>query len=320
MALAHESDDSGSCAAPKASIAAICEWTCFGRTAVIDALKVLESAHLIVLSKEVGRSRACQIDLQEVAARCVDPSATRTTTRTRDVPVTGEPVRQADGYVGANPSASRMGAEDTRPPNVPVCQPDPSASRTGESVLTDAPGGRVDADPSASRTTPIREPDGSGPNPSASRMGQSELRAVCIPSSSTSSVNQQERTPSFCVELELTGGEGGIPEPVLFMPLVGGAHWPVTRTYFGELGAAFPGVDVKAELLRARLWCDDNPTKRKTKSGIRRFITGWMTKAQNDAGRRGGGQRIPGRTAGRHTGFDQTDYEGAPDGSIPIPP
>ena len=48
---------------------------------------------------------------------------------------------------------------------------------------------------------------------------------------------------------------------------------------------AYPGVDVAGELGKARAWCLSNPRKRKTRNGIRRFLNGWMDKAQNNASR-----------------------------------
>ncbi len=47
---------------------------------------------------------------------------------------------------------------------------------------------------------------------------------------------------------------------------------------------AFPAVNVHQELLAMESWCDANPTKRKTKQGIKRFINLWLTKAQNQGG------------------------------------
>jgi len=46
----------------------------------------------------------------------------------------------------------------------------------------------------------------------------------------------------------------------------------------------FPAVNVHQELMAMESWCDANPTKRKTKSGIKRFVNLWLTKAQNQGG------------------------------------
>ena len=46
----------------------------------------------------------------------------------------------------------------------------------------------------------------------------------------------------------------------------------------------FPGVDVLQQLREIKLWNFNNPTKRKTRNGIRRHISSWMSREQ-DRGR-----------------------------------
>ena len=41
-------------------------------------------------------------------------------------------------------------------------------------------------------------------------------------------------------------------------------------------------VDVENEILKMKEWCLSNPGNRKTKSGIRRFITSWLSRADKD--------------------------------------
>jgi len=47
--------------------------------------------------------------------------------------------------------------------------------------------------------------------------------------------------------------------------------------------SAYPAVDVMGELKRMRAWLDARPTRRKTARGIKRFITGWLERSQNNA-------------------------------------
>ncbi|CZF79674.1 hypothetical protein [Grimontia marina] len=42
---------------------------------------------------------------------------------------------------------------------------------------------------------------------------------------------------------------------------------------------SFPDVDINRELLRMVAWIDANPAKRKTRSGIKRFINAWLSRA-----------------------------------------
>ncbi len=70
---------------------------------------------------------------------------------------------------------------------------------------------------------------------------------------------------------------------VLVFPVVGKGptEWPLTVSKLAEYEQAFPGVDALQECRNARQWCIDNPTKRKTKTGMAAFLTRWLTKAQN---------------------------------------
>lgn len=44
---------------------------------------------------------------------------------------------------------------------------------------------------------------------------------------------------------------------------------------------AFPGVDVRAALLRARAWIDADPKRRKTARGMKRYLTAWLGRDQD---------------------------------------
>ena len=63
---------------------------------------------------------------------------------------------------------------------------------------------------------------------------------------------------------------------------------------------SFPGVDLRIELLKCRQWNIDNPTKRKTRSGIRTHISSWLGKAQN-------GQQGVNATSGRNSKVNVRD-------------
>ena len=62
----------------------------------------------------------------------------------------------------------------------------------------------------------------------------------------------------------------------------------------------YQAVDVMQELRKMKGWADANPTKRKTRGGIKRFINGWLAKEQDKYhGPQGGGQFGPAqRTVG----------------------
>lgn len=48
--------------------------------------------------------------------------------------------------------------------------------------------------------------------------------------------------------------------------------------------SAYPAVDIEQELRKMGAWLDANPTKRKTKRGVDRFINTWLAKEQDRGG------------------------------------
>ena len=60
-----------------------------------------------------------------------------------------------------------------------------------------------------------------------------------------------------------------------------GTRWRATSEQVEAWIEAFPGIDVPATLLEMRAWLVSNPTKRKTVSGMARFVNNWLSKEQN---------------------------------------
>lgn len=73
---------------------------------------------------------------------------------------------------------------------------------------------------------------------------------------------------------------------VLTLTLIDGSEYGISQGDVDEWQAAFPNVDVMQQLHAMKLWCKDNPKKRKTKNGIRRFVTNWLDREQNRGGSR----------------------------------
>ena len=63
----------------------------------------------------------------------------------------------------------------------------------------------------------------------------------------------------------------------------GGQPWQLNLRQRGQLVDAFPRLDIERELGVAALWCEANPSKRKTPSGMMKFLLGWMSRAQPSA-------------------------------------
>ncbi len=106
------------------------------------------------------------------------------------------------------------------------------------------------------------------------------------------------------------------PEPVLLsIPLNDGSEYLITESMVTELQGLYPSTDVPQQLRSMRGWCLGNPTRRKTRNGVRAFIHSWLAKEQN----RGGNHAQSGSTGGRRlTPAEQVDaaYSGTDGGNI----
>jgi uncharacterized protein YdaU (DUF1376 family) len=68
------------------------------------------------------------------------------------------------------------------------------------------------------------------------------------------------------------------------LPTVSGEPFPVTEADVDEWREAFPAVDVRQQLAAMRSWLVANPTRRKTKRGMRKFVVSWLDRRQNEGG------------------------------------
>lgn len=133
VSLADNANDEGHCFP---SIATMCERTCLGRTAVIDAVKWLEQHGALRADRSNGRHTTYTLTPEAFT----NQSATRTGSPPLDRPDPSVTPTGPSPVEPANPSASRTG-----PLPEPVRQPDG----------TSPPGGR---DQSARRTLTVKEP------------------------------------------------------------------------------------------------------------------------------------------------------------------
>ena len=67
----------------------------------------------------------------------------------------------------------------------------------------------------------------------------------------------------------------------------------------------YPAVDVEQELRKMGAWCDSNPTRRKTRRGVEKFINNWLSRTQDSGGTKG--QKGVNESVGNNT--YNTDYE-----------
>lgn len=81
--------------------------------------------------------------------------------------------------------------------------------------------------------------------------------------------------------------------PVITLPLNDGSEYSVFQSQCQEWETLYPAVDVTQQLRNMRGWLLSNPDKRKTKRGINRFITGWLSKEQDRGGSRINSKQSP---------------------------
>lgn len=67
--------------------------------------------------------------------------------------------------------------------------------------------------------------------------------------------------------------------------LVDKTYFDVTQKMIDEYRGLYPAVDVEQEFRKMVGWCDANPNNRKTRTGAKRFINSWLSRAQDRARR-----------------------------------
>ena len=73
--------------------------------------------------------------------------------------------------------------------------------------------------------------------------------------------------------------------PVISLPLNDGTFFDVSENDRAKWSQLYPNVDVLQQLRNMAGWCDSNPAKRKTRGGIKRFITAWLAREQDKGGK-----------------------------------
>ncbi len=65
------------------------------------------------------------------------------------------------------------------------------------------------------------------------------------------------------------------------LPLNDKTNFSISEDEVNKYQELYPNVDVAQELRNMKGWLDANPTKRKTKRGINRFVNGWLQRKQD---------------------------------------
>lgn len=75
--------------------------------------------------------------------------------------------------------------------------------------------------------------------------------------------------------------------PVVMKLILKTGEFSVTEAVVDKYRKLYPKVDVLQEFRKMSSWCEGNPGKRKTKTGVQRFIVNWLNNAKTDYSRNG---------------------------------
>lgn len=99
---------------------------------------------------------------------------------------------------------------------------------------------------------------------------------------------EKENECSISSSSDLRGAPGipGASPPTISLPLNDGSAFEIFQSDIDMWSNLYPAVDVMQQLRNMAGWIDGNPSKRKTRSGIKRFVNSWLAKEQNKGGDR----------------------------------
>lgn len=124
--------------------------------------------------------------------------------------------------------------------------------------------------------SPVSEMDTNGIPNVDQRLTQVRLGKVRL--------GKNRKEENICAEpLQVSPPEPEEP-PVISLILNDKSRYPIRQSQIDEWGGLYPAVDIMQELRKMAGWLDANPSKRKTKRGILRFVNGWLAREQ-DKGR-----------------------------------
>ena len=95
---------------------------------------------------------------------------------------------------------------------------------------------------------------------------------------------KNERMKERTVCPEPVSGSSLNDEIFITIPLIDKSEHHVLKADVDSYAELYPAVDVKQELRGMKGWCQANPTKRKTRKGISRFINNWLARTQDKGG------------------------------------
>lgn len=99
-------------------------------------------------------------------------------------------------------------------------------------------------------------------------------------------IGKDRKEENICAEpLQVSPPEPEEP-PVISLILNDKSRYPIGQAQVDEWSELYPAVDIMQELRKMAGWLDANPSKRKTKRGILRFVNGWLAREQDKGGKK----------------------------------
>ena len=106
---------------------------------------------------------------------------------------------------------------------------------------------------------------------------------VTAPDTDTDTESDTENTSSS--EPKQVRSESPPPKKIAgTLPLNDGSNFEITDEMIREWQGLYPAVDVKQQCRSMKGWILANPARRKTKRGVKSFITGWLSREQDKGG------------------------------------
>jgi len=93
----------------------------------------------------------------------------------------------------------------------------------------------------------------------------------------------KSKEEELCAEPETSSASAPEVEEEIIASLIlnDGTYFALTESMAVEYERLYPAVDVRQTFRNMEGWCRDNPVKRKTRQGVRRFIGNWLRGEQD---------------------------------------
>lgn len=73
------------------------------------------------------------------------------------------------------------------------------------------------------------------------------------------------------------------PTPLVILPCIGNYQHPIFKDDINHYKELYPAVDILQQFKNMVGWLESNPQNRKTKNGVKSFITRWLSRCQDKA-------------------------------------